>query len=325
MNASTAAYRTTPMRWTPRWSPTTRPARPSTTTSISAAAATRTDAIHDMAWQVDLDVATQLARRASRPRRDRGDSPPAPAGGRRSSRRRASSGPTTRPPSRSTGRASGSLAHGLRAHLHVRDAWAEPDRAVDVVFAGLLAEPRPARIDCRRSSASSVAGCDRAASFLFIDSRPDPQSGAGDHDARTIGADVQLRRLADGRAFRVVKEYYEPDELAQALAIGRLRADRRSRRPAASSCSAGRRRLTPALYSRPCRPRIPRSQGSTIATVGSGVMAEAMIAGLLRGQIVEPRPGGRQPSARRPARRSSSASTASARSRATPRRPPTPT
>src|SRR5882724_6034117 len=29
-------------------------------------------------------------------------------------------------------------------------------------------------------------------------------------------------------------------------------------------------------------------EGTTIATVGSGVMAEAMIAGLLRGQIVEP-------------------------------------
>ncbi len=28
------------------------------------------------------------------------------------------------------------VAHGLRAHLHVRDAWAEPDRRVDGLFAG---------------------------------------------------------------------------------------------------------------------------------------------------------------------------------------------
>jgi len=28
------------------------------------------------------------------------------------------------------------LAHGLRAHLHVRDAWAEPDREVDGLFTG---------------------------------------------------------------------------------------------------------------------------------------------------------------------------------------------
>ena len=41
----------------------------------------------------------------------------------------------------------------------------------------------------------------------------------------------------------------------------------------------------------------------TIATVGSGVMAEAMIAGLLRGALVEPEPGGREPPARGAARR----------------------
>ena len=28
------------------------------------------------------------------------------------------------------------LAHGLRAHIHVRDAWAEPDRPVDALFCG---------------------------------------------------------------------------------------------------------------------------------------------------------------------------------------------
>ena len=28
------------------------------------------------------------------------------------------------------------LAHGLRAHLHERDAWAEPDRQVDALFCG---------------------------------------------------------------------------------------------------------------------------------------------------------------------------------------------
>ena len=49
---------------------------------------------------------------------------------------------------------------------------------------------------------------------------------------------------------------------------------------------------------------------STIATVGSGVMAEAMIAGLLRGKLVEPEAGRRQPSARRAPRGTSSANTA---------------
>ena len=37
------------------------------------------------------------------------------------------------------------VAHRLRAHLHVRDAWAEPDRPVDCRVHRFLAEPRPAR------------------------------------------------------------------------------------------------------------------------------------------------------------------------------------
>ena len=49
---------------------------------------------------------------------------------------------------------------------------------------------------------------------------------------------------------------------------------------------------------------------STIATVGSGVMAEAMIAGLLRGKLVEPGAGRRQPSAVRASRGIWSATTA---------------
>ena len=36
------------------------------------------------------------------------------------------------------------VAHRLRAHLHVRDAWAEPDRAGRRRVHGLLAEPRAA-------------------------------------------------------------------------------------------------------------------------------------------------------------------------------------
>ncbi len=47
------------------------------------------------------------------------------------------------------------LAHGLRAHLHVRDPWAEPDRAADDVvlavgLARLVADERPAYLDVAR-------------------------------------------------------------------------------------------------------------------------------------------------------------------------------
>jgi hypothetical protein len=52
--------------------------------------------------------------------------------------------------------------------------------------------------------------------FAFVDSRPDPDSGARDHPA--VGDDeIALRRLADGREFRIPKVFYEPDELEAAL------------------------------------------------------------------------------------------------------------
>ena len=44
---------------------------------------------------------------------------------------------------------------------------------------------------------------------------PDPQSGAGDQPAPA--QDRSLRRLVDGREFRIVKVYYEPAELRAAL------------------------------------------------------------------------------------------------------------
>jgi SAM-dependent methyltransferase len=106
------------------------------------------------------------------------------------------------------------VAHGLRAHLHVRDAWAEPDRKVDGVFMGFWL--------------SHVAR-DRLSAFLelahrwlkpggrlaFIDSLPDPASGAADHP--TPADDRSLRRLDDGREFTIVKVYYEPEQLMAAL------------------------------------------------------------------------------------------------------------
>jgi len=113
------------------------------------------------------------------------------------------------------------LAHGLRAHIHVRDAWERPDRTVDALFCGFWL--------------SHVAG-DRLASFLdlarswlrpgglfaFIDSRSDPRSGAVDQprtDAADVAAGIVRRRLADGREFRVPKVIREPAELEAALRV----------------------------------------------------------------------------------------------------------
>jgi SAM-dependent methyltransferase len=106
------------------------------------------------------------------------------------------------------------VAHRLRAHLHLRDAWAEPDRVVDAVFTGFWLSHVPrARLD-------DFLGIVRrwlrpAGTFAFIDSLPDPQSSAADHPAPAD--DASVRRLDDGREFTIVKVYYEPPALEAAL------------------------------------------------------------------------------------------------------------
>ncbi len=106
------------------------------------------------------------------------------------------------------------VAHRLRAHLHVRDAWAEPDRQVDGLFAGFWLSHVPrSRLDAFLALARRwlVPG----GTFAFIDSLSDPQAGAADNPP-PVG-DVAVRRLADGREFRVVKVFHPPGELQSAL------------------------------------------------------------------------------------------------------------
>ncbi len=106
------------------------------------------------------------------------------------------------------------VAHRLRAHLHVRDAWAEPDRPVDAVFTGFWLSHVPrARLDA--FLAIVRRWLKPGGVFAFIDSLPDPQSSAADHP--TPSDDLSVRRLDDGREFTVVKVYYQPEELEAAL------------------------------------------------------------------------------------------------------------
>jgi demethylmenaquinone methyltransferase/2-methoxy-6-polyprenyl-1,4-benzoquinol methylase len=108
------------------------------------------------------------------------------------------------------------VAHRLRAHIHVRDAWAEPDRVVDAVFTGFWLSHVP------RVRLDGFLGVVRrwlrpGGTFAFIDSLPDPQSSAADHPAPTD--DTSIRRLADGREYTIVKVYHEPAQLVAALAL----------------------------------------------------------------------------------------------------------
>jgi cyclopropane fatty-acyl-phospholipid synthase-like methyltransferase len=106
------------------------------------------------------------------------------------------------------------LAHGLRAHIHLRDAWAEPDRAVDAVVLGFWLS----HVDRDRTTAFLALvrrWLKPGGTVAILDSLADPQSGAADHEA--VVDDRATRRLADGRDFTIVKVHRQPDEIAAGL------------------------------------------------------------------------------------------------------------
>ncbi len=107
------------------------------------------------------------------------------------------------------------VAHGLRAHIHVRDAWTEPDRLVDALFTGFWLSHVP-RARLGEFLRLALRWLRPGGTYVFIDSRPDPQSGAVDQPV-AANAEVSHRRLADGREFVIPKVFYEPAQLESAL------------------------------------------------------------------------------------------------------------
>ena len=106
------------------------------------------------------------------------------------------------------------VAHRLRAHIHARDAWAEPDRQVDALVCGFWLSHVP-RARTGEFLALARRWLKPGGIFAFIDSLPDPQSGAADNPPPA--EDLAVRRLDDGREFTIVKVYREPVELEEAL------------------------------------------------------------------------------------------------------------
>lgn len=113
------------------------------------------------------------------------------------------------------------LAHGLRAHLHVRDAWDEPDGPADGLFAGFwLSHVRPDRLAAFMELARRWLR--PGGSFAFIDSQADRESLAVDDappedDGSPAAHGLVTRRLADGRSFRIPVYHHPPGQLAEAL------------------------------------------------------------------------------------------------------------
>ena len=106
------------------------------------------------------------------------------------------------------------LAHRLRAHIHVRDAWAEPDAEVDGLFTGFwLSHVERDRL--RDFLVLARRWLRPGGRIAFIDSLADPMSGAADHP--TPADDRSVRRLDDGREFTIVKVFHSPADLEAAL------------------------------------------------------------------------------------------------------------
>lgn len=103
---------------------------------------------------------------------------------------------------------------GLTAETVVRDAWAPPDRTVDGLFAGFWLSHVP-RERLAAFFALARAWLRPGGTFAFIDSMLDPASGATDNPRPVDG--VSIRRLADGREFRIVKEFHAPEQLVSEL------------------------------------------------------------------------------------------------------------
>ena len=198
------------------------------------------------------------------------------------------------------------VAHGLRAHLHVRDAWAPPEPPpAEGLFLGFWLSHVP-RVRLDEFLALARAWLAPGGLLALIDSRRDRSSGAPDQpwDAAT---ETATRRLADGRSFTIPKVYYEPVELETALDGRRVRGGRGGGDGPLLPARAGDGEVARPILAARCR-----CAATTIAIVGSGVMAEAMIAGLLRGAQVTPGADRRQPSRGPNGGRSSSTATASA-------------
>jgi 2-polyprenyl-3-methyl-5-hydroxy-6-metoxy-1,4-benzoquinol methylase len=94
-------------------------------------------------------------------------------------------------------------------------SWS-PEALYDGVFFGFwLSHVPPERFDAFWHSLGEVL--EPEASIFFVDSRYDPTSTARDHRLEGEDATTVLRRLDDGRAFRIVKVFHRPLPLTARL------------------------------------------------------------------------------------------------------------
>jgi SAM-dependent methyltransferase len=92
------------------------------------------------------------------------------------------------------------VAHGLRAHIHVRDAWDEPDRQVDAVFAAFWLARVPAdRLDAFVGLARRWLKQDGILALVDLQDQPGAgafgwDDGIAQHAHSTTGLQAALKR-----------------------------------------------------------------------------------------------------------------------------------
>jgi demethylmenaquinone methyltransferase/2-methoxy-6-polyprenyl-1,4-benzoquinol methylase len=112
------------------------------------------------------------------------------------------------------GPASLASASAAIAHVRVIFTWHPPER-YDGVFRFWLSHVPPERFE---SFWDLVRAClAPGGTVCFVDSRYDPTSTARDHHLEGDASTTVLRRLDDGREFRIVKVFYDAKELTDRL------------------------------------------------------------------------------------------------------------
>lgn len=95
-------------------------------------------------------------------------------------------------------------------------AW-EPDRTYDVCFFGFwLSHVPEERFEAFWEKVRRAVGPEGR--VFFIDSLRSDKASATDHKLPDQAEETMLRRLADGREYRIVKRFHEPEPLRQRLA-----------------------------------------------------------------------------------------------------------
>jgi demethylmenaquinone methyltransferase/2-methoxy-6-polyprenyl-1,4-benzoquinol methylase len=108
-------------------------------------------------------------------------------------------------------------ADNVRYELADLFQW-KPDERFDLVFMSFWLSHVPRERFAAFWSMVADALAPGGAAYI-VDSAHDPTSHARDHVTPERSAETVTRRLNDGREYRIVKIFYEPDELSQRLKI----------------------------------------------------------------------------------------------------------